>query len=549
MRPAHILPLLACLAFGATPGPGVLRVQSDSVGKAHIADTARAAGQASTLVDGATLSGSVRVSGKIDMKDGSGNIHPLYQTVMSGVVATNSARPTTATVLAVTPTSGQAFSIPAGTLTAAGYGQIVKVSLGLGMQFLAGAERVTIKLQTTSGVDLLQWGIDNRGVNYPSGINSCLELTGWIHPTSGGSNNSLNLQAHSEYHLNGYWAGQPGNNVRPISLGLELYPSGINNTVDIPLQVVIYWDAQLNNTAVATVSGAPSSTKFIFGTGAYVQKTLNTQDLNQGVGAQRTSFLTGMNGTISAIADNGVVTVAFAKSGNQYAWSYDGGNAWRAAPFGYMINDVCWNATLKLFCAVGNSGIILTSPDGLNWTLRTSGTTDAMYAVTASDTYGFLASTNSGNAQYLSSPDGVTWTVNALTSGRGTYSAGIAANGATIVIFGGSGAIYSYVSGTWGTHSGNGSANFFRGTYNTTLGKFIGGTSAGGVYYSSDALTWTAGTSNTTSAINQITSAGGVSVAVGNADYVGYSTDGITFNLLQNSGASSIYGDWIKLEY
>ena len=35
-----------------------------------------------------------------------------------------------------------------------------------------------------------------------------------------------------------------------------------------------------------------------------------------------------------------------------------------------------------LFVAVGNRGTILTSPDGVNWTARTSGTSNNLYAVT-----------------------------------------------------------------------------------------------------------------------------------------------------------------------
>jgi hypothetical protein len=65
-----------------------------------------------------------------------------------------------------------------------------------------------------------------------------------------------------------------------------------------------------------------------------------------------------------------------------------------------------------LFVAVGPYGTILTSPDGVSWTRRTSGTSSWLSGVT----YGnglFVAVGMSGTI--LTSPDGVTWT--ARTSG------------------------------------------------------------------------------------------------------------------------------------
>lgn len=43
--------LFPALAMAATPGPGVLRVQSDSVGKTHVADSALVASSANSLLD------------------------------------------------------------------------------------------------------------------------------------------------------------------------------------------------------------------------------------------------------------------------------------------------------------------------------------------------------------------------------------------------------------------------------------------------------------------------------------------------------------------
>ena len=44
-----------------------------------------------------------------------------------------------------------------------------------------------------------------------------------------------------------------------------------------------------------------------------------------------------------------------------------------------VLNDVDWSGTLAV--AVGDSGTILTSPDGLTWTKRDVGTPNALVAV------------------------------------------------------------------------------------------------------------------------------------------------------------------------
>ncbi len=90
------------------------------------------------------------------------------------------------------------------------------------------------------------------------------------------------------------------------------------------------------------------------------------------------------------------------------------------------------STTAPLFVAVGESGTILTSPDGLAWTARVSGTTRWLTSVTYV-TGQFIAVGEA--ATVLASPDGITWIprtvttnpnaprLNALTYGNGTYLA------------------------------------------------------------------------------------------------------------------------------
>jgi photosystem II stability/assembly factor-like uncharacterized protein len=65
-----------------------------------------------------------------------------------------------------------------------------------------------------------------------------------------------------------------------------------------------------------------------------------------------------------------------------------------------------------MFVAVGNSGTILTSPDGSNWTSRTSNTSNLLEGII----YGngqFIAVGNNGTI--LTSTDGATWNSSTVT--------------------------------------------------------------------------------------------------------------------------------------
>jgi len=66
------------------------------------------------------------------------------------------------------------------------------------------------------------------------------------------------------------------------------------------------------------------------------------------------------------------------------------------------------------FVIVGNSGTILTSPDGTSWDNRTSGTTVTLSEVTYGNNI-FVPVGSSGTI--LTSPDGTTWT----SRSSGTY--------------------------------------------------------------------------------------------------------------------------------
>jgi hypothetical protein len=97
----------------------------------------------------------------------------------------------------------------------------------------------------------------------------------------------------------------------------------------------------------------------------------------------------------------------------------------------------------SLFVAVGDSGAILTSPDGFTWTSRTSGVKKMLYAVSANATV-FVAVGEGGTI--LTSTNGTSWT--SRTSKTTSDLHGVAWSGTTFVAAGYTSAVVTSTDGT-----------------------------------------------------------------------------------------------------
>lgn len=75
--------------------------------------------------------------------------------------------------------------------------------------------------------------------------------------------------------------------------------------------------------------------------------------------------------------------------------------------------DITYSVELSLFCCVGSNGVVLTSPDGIEWITQTSGNSQNWQSVAWSDTLMLFAAVSSTGAtnRVMTSPDGVTWTL------------------------------------------------------------------------------------------------------------------------------------------
>ena len=127
--------------------------------------------------------------------------------------------------------------------------------------------------------------------------------------------------------------------------------------------------------------------------------------------------------------------------------SSNGGATWteRAAPPGSeTLNAIAHGS--GLFVAVGDGGHIITSPNGIIWTARTSGTSEQLLGVAWGEVFVALGS----NRTVLTSSDGATWTPQTAPLGMGLLLNAVAHDGTQFVAVGSGQAIMTSPDGvTW----------------------------------------------------------------------------------------------------
>lgn len=93
-----------------------------------------------------------------------------------------------------------------------------------------------------------------------------------------------------------------------------------------------------------------------------------------------------------------------------------------------LLGSVIWGN--NTFVVVGDAGTVLTSPDGVSWTSRASGTSNSLHEVT----WGNGTFVAVGDGTVLTSTDGVNWT--SKTLGTSTYLVGVTWGNGTFVAVG-----------------------------------------------------------------------------------------------------------------
>jgi hypothetical protein len=206
------------------------------------------------------------------------------------------------------------------------------------------------------------------------------------------------------------------------------------------------------------------------------------------------------------------------------------------------------------FIAVGDNGTILTSPNGVTWTLRNSGTDMSLHGV-AHGNGTFIAVGDNGTI--LTSPNGVTWTLR--NSGTDVSLQGVTYGNGTFVAVGYSGISLTSLNGvTWtasvysifslGIHIRYPMWRYFSGvTYGDGAFVTVGGvyTLSGSSYLlftSPDGVTWTCRNSGIGDLLYGVTYGNGIFVAVGQSGTIFTSPNGVTWTSINSGTDSSLLG-------
>jgi hypothetical protein len=182
------------------------------------------------------------------------------------------------------------------------------------------------------------------------------------------------------------------------------------------------------------------------------------------------------------------------------------------------------------YVAVGETGIILTSPDSNQWSQVPSPTADSLYGIAyGNNTY--VAVGDPGTI--LVSHDGTNW----IAAGSGTTRTlnGVAFCGSRFVAVGDGGTLLVSPDGTTWTPAASGTANDLYGVgYGN--GMIIAVGASGTLLSSQDAITWTSVVTGSTEALYCIAYGNGVYVAMSNLGDVLTSADGHSWSV-QHGGA------------
>jgi fibronectin-binding autotransporter adhesin len=273
----------------------------------------------------------------------------------------------------------------------------------------------------------------------------------------------------------------------------------------------------------------PDASPFFLAEGA----TLDLRNFNETIGS-----LSG-GGTIQLSQNPSQAGLAFGNStfvltGHQGALlTSPDAISWSVRSTGRLItlNGVTWNGTQ--FIAVGNTGNVTTSANGTVWTNRSTPTTAALRGVTWNGTQA-IAVGDSGNV--ITSGDGVTWTNR--TSGTNQSLTAVAATAGLAIAVGSNGTIITSPDGiTWTNRTSGVSLGLNAVTWNGSFAVAVGTNST--ITTSPDGTTWTPRTASTNQTLNAVAWTGSRFVAVGNSGNIITSDDGITWaNATSNTTAA-----------
>jgi hypothetical protein len=213
---------------------------------------------------------------------------------------------------------------------------------------------------------------------------------------------------------------------------------------------------------------------------------------------------------------------------------------WRnPLPTGQLLNAFAYGNGLHV--GVGAYGAIVTSPDGVTWTLESSGVTNTLFGVAHGNGL-FVAVGTSG--RILISPDGRNWT--SRPSGTSSHLFGVVRGNDRFVAVGSQVMTTSPDGLAWSSAAKT--VGFSEVTFGNGLCVAVG--SSGSILTSTNGINWTTQASGTTAFLSSVAFGNGVFVAVGGEVFNGAllrSTNGVNWTRLTSgvppNGKSIAYGN------
>ncbi|MDQ2962476.1 MAG: hypothetical protein M3R31_04840 [Pseudomonadota bacterium] len=230
------------------------------------------------------------------------------------------------------------------------------------------------------------------------------------------------------------------------------------------------------------------------------------------------------------------VAVAAGPSGNGLIFTSTDGLNWSVRSSGTpSLRGIVW--TGSEIVAVGSGGTIVTSPDGYRWSAQTSGTTGALNGVAWSGTE--FRVVGDGGAM-LVSPDGVAWSPRVSKTTVNLH--GIAWTGARFFLVGDNGTILTVLLTGVPTPRASGTTNNLAAIDVTPNGRLIAVGAQGTILVSNDGITWSTTNSGSNSSFQGITAAGTQIVVVGTGGRILTSTNGTVWAAQQSKTAINLAG-------
>ena len=196
-------------------------------------------------------------------------------------------------------------------------------------------------------------------------------------------------------------------------------------------------------------------------------------------------------------------------------------------------------ASGNLLVAVGETGAIITSADGITWTPQTSGVSETLRGVAASPTrYVTVGGQTASLIRF--SDDGVSWAAATTVPALGALRAVTWGNGQFVAV-GASGAVLTSPNGQVWTQQNANSTERLDGAF-WTGSNFTVFTSTGKVLTSSDAATWTSAQSTPPSWIEGLTWSDTQFIAVGGSGKIKTSPDATAWTWQTSGTTNTIHG-------